>query len=57
MAKNAPYGDNHKHGTVKNRLQVYNPHNHRWTKIDTDTKLFINQKADKEPFKWVRKER
>lgn len=51
MAKNAPYRDNHRHGAVKNRIQVYNPHNQRWTKIDTDTKLFIDQKADKEPFK------
>jgi hypothetical protein len=55
MAKNTPYGDNHRHGAVKNRTQVYNPHNQRWTKIDTDTKLFIDQKADKEPFKGVRK--
>lgn len=23
MAKNAPYGDNHRHGAVKNRTQVY----------------------------------
>ena len=36
MAKNAPYGDNHRHGAVKDRTQVYNPHNQRWTKIDTD---------------------
>ena len=57
MAKNAPYGDNHRQGAVKNRSQVYNPHNQRWTKIDTDTKLFIDQKADKEPFKGVRKEK
>lgn len=57
MAKNAPYGDNHRHGTVKNRTQVYNPRNQRWTKIDTDTKLFINQKADKKPFKGMRKEK
>lgn len=47
MAKNAPYRDNHRHGAVKNRTQVYNPHNHRWTKIDKETNLFIDQKADK----------
>ena len=35
MAKNALYGDNHRRGAVKNRTQVYNPHNQRWTKIDT----------------------
>ena len=57
MAKNAPYGDNHRQGAVKNRTQVYNPHNQRWTKIDADTNLFIDQKADKEPFKGVRKEK
>ncbi|MEW6417691.1 MAG: hypothetical protein AB1480_06175 [Nitrospirota bacterium] len=57
MAKNAPYGDNHRHGAVKNRTQVYNPHNKRWTKIDKETNLFIDQKADKEPFKGVGKER
>jgi hypothetical protein len=57
MAKNAPYGDNHRHGAVKNRAQVYNPQNKRWTEIDTNTNLFIDQKADKEPFKGVRQER
>jgi hypothetical protein len=57
MAKNAPYGDGHRQGAVKDRLQVYNPHNHRWTKIDTETNLFIDQKADKKPFKGVRKEK
>jgi len=51
MAKNAPYGDNHRQGAVKNRPQVYNPHDQRWTKIDTDTKLFIDQKADKSRLK------
>lgn len=55
MAKNAPYGDNHRHGAIKNRTQVYNLHNNRWTKIDTNTGKFIDQKADKEPFKGVRK--
>ncbi len=53
MAKNAPYGDNHRHGAVKDRLQVYNPHNQRWTKIDTNTNLFIDQKTDKKSFKGV----
>ncbi len=57
MAKNAPYGDNHRHGAVKNRAQVYNSHNKRWTEIDTNTNLFIDQKADKEPFKGMRRER
>lgn len=57
MAKNPPYGDNHRQGAVKDRSQVHNPHNDRWVKRDTDTGRFINQKADNEPFKSVRKEK
>jgi hypothetical protein len=57
MAKNPPYGDGHRHGAVKNRSQTYNPHNDRFTKRDTETGRFIDQKADKEPFKGVRKEK
>jgi hypothetical protein len=57
MAKNAPFEDNHRHGAIKNRTQVYNPHNDRWTKIDANTGKFIDQKADKGPFKGVRKEK
>jgi len=30
MAKNPPYGDNHRHGQVTDRSQTYNPHNDRW---------------------------
>lgn len=57
MATNKPYGDNHRQGAVKDRSQVHNPHNDRWTKRDLDTGKFMNQKADKEPFKGVRKEK
>ena len=57
MVKNAPYGDNYRHGAVKNRTQVYNPHNQRWTKIDKETNLFVDQKANREPFKRVREEK
>jgi hypothetical protein len=57
MAKNRPYGDNRRQGAVRDRIQVFNPHNNRWTKIDTNTNLFIDQKSDKEPFKGVRKEK
>ena len=56
MAKNAPYGDNHRHGAVKDRLQVYNPKNDRWVRRNADTGKFIDQKANKEPFKGVEKE-
>jgi hypothetical protein len=57
MAKNPPYGDGHRHGPVKDRSQTYNPQNDRWTKRDTDTGRFIDQKADDEPFKGVRKKK
>ncbi len=56
MAKNPPPGDGHRHGAVRDRSQVYNPVNDRWTKRDTEPGRFIDQKADDEPFKGVRKE-
>jgi hypothetical protein len=56
MAKNKPYGDNKRKGEVKKRVQAYNPKNKRWVEINTDSHLFLNQKADKyRPFKGVRK--
>ena len=57
MAKNPPYGDGHRQGQVTERSQVHNPHNDRWIKRDSDTGKFIDQKADKEPFKGVRREK
>lgn len=57
MAKNPPPGDGHRHGQVTDRSQTYNPKNNRWTKRDTDTGRFIDQKADEDPFKGVRKEK
>lgn len=39
MAKNPPFGDNHRHGQVKDRSQVYNPQNDRWTKQDLEEVL------------------
>ena len=56
MAKNKPYGDNRRIGAVKNRTQVYNPHNGRWTKRD-EFGRFMDQKADAIPFKGVVKEK
>jgi len=44
MAKNPPYGDNHRHGQVTDRSQTYNPQNDRWVKRDTTTGRFIDQK-------------
>lgn len=57
MAKNPPIGDGHRHGAVKQRSQVHNPKNDRWTKRDTNTGRFMDQKADDKPFKGVRKEK
>ncbi len=57
MATNPPKGDNHRNGAVRDRSQSYNPHSERWTKRDSDTGRFMDQKADSRPFKGVRRER
>lgn len=57
MAKNDPIGDNARRGAVKDRSQVQNPINGNWTKRDTDTGRFMDQKQDGAPFKGVRKEK
>lgn len=53
MATNPPKGSG-RVGAVRNRDQVYNPHNDRWVKRDGDGK-FMDQKAGHDPFKGVRK--
>ena len=57
MATNPPTGDGQRKGAVRDRSQTYNPQNDRWTKRDTDSGKFIDQKADNKPFKGVRKEK
>lgn len=57
MATNPPAGDGHRNGAVRGRSQTYNPKNDRWTKRDTKTGRFMDQKADDKPFKGVRKEK
>jgi len=57
MARNPPIGDGHQRGAVTQRSQVLDPRNDRWTKRDTETGLFLDQKANQKPFKGVRKER
>ena len=42
-------------GSIKKRDQVYDPKNKRWVKRSTGTGKFMDQKADKKPFKGVRK--
>ena len=53
MAKNPPKGAGRR-GAVKARDQVYNPSNDRWTKRGPD-KRFMDQKADPDPYKGVRR--
>ncbi len=57
MAKNDPVGDNARRGAVKDRSQVQNPQNGNWTKRDTDTGRFMDQKQDGTPFIGVRREK
>jgi len=57
MAKNAPVGDGHRQGAVRDRSQTHNPQNDRWTKRDTDTGRFMDQKIDGKPFKGIRREK
>ncbi|PJA24440.1 MAG: hypothetical protein COX57_08205 [Alphaproteobacteria bacterium CG_4_10_14_0_2_um_filter_63_37] len=57
MATNPPKGDGHRNGAVRDRSQVYNPQNDRWTKRNTETGRFMDQKSDGTPFKGVRKEK
>jgi hypothetical protein len=57
MAKNKPYGDNHRKGAVRKRSQVYNPKIRKFVKRDKDTGQFMDIKQDGKPFKGVRKEK
>ncbi len=56
MAKNPPTGDNARRGAIRDRSQTYNPVTENWTKRDTDSGRFMDQKKDGTPFKGVRKE-
>ena len=57
MAKNKSIGDNARVGAVRQRSQVFNPLNQTWTKRNSETGRFMDQKADADPFKGVRKEK
>jgi len=50
MAKNPPTGDGRRIGAVRRRSQTFNPKDGRWTKRDTGTGQFIDQKADDKPY-------
>lgn len=56
MATNPPKGDGHRKGAVRDRSQTLNPVTERWTKRDAETGRFMDQKADGNPFKGVRRE-
>lgn len=57
MAKNGMPNDNHRIGAVKDRSQVLNDKTGHYVKRDTETGRFMDVKADKSPFKGVRKEK
>ena len=54
MATNT--GKGYRQGSVNDRTQVQNPVNGNWTKRDTDSGKFIEQKQGGEPFEGVAKE-
>jgi hypothetical protein len=56
MATNGAKGGG-RHGAVTGRSQVRNPKTGNWTKRDTQTGQFIDQKRDGQPFKGIRRER
>jgi len=56
MATNPPSGDGHRNGAVRDRSQTKTPAGH-YVKRDTDTGRFMDVKADKQPFKGVRREK
>lgn len=55
MAKNKEAGDDRRVGAVKKRSQIKNKLTGTWTKRDDKTGKFLDVKADKKPFKGVRK--
>ena len=57
FATNPPKGDGHRNGAVRDRSQVKNTQSGNWTKRDTNTGRFMDQKQDGKPFKGVRKEK
>jgi hypothetical protein len=57
MATVGKKGDGHREGAVRKREQVLNPKSGRYTKVDTKTGKFIDQKDDKKPFKGVTKKK
>jgi hypothetical protein len=59
MATNKPTRDGHRNGEVRDRSQIKTKimGEEHFTKRDTETGQFIDQKADGDKFKGVRKEK
>jgi hypothetical protein len=59
MASNEPTGDGHRIGAVKKRSQLKTKvmGEERYTKRSKESGRFMDQKADSEKFKGVRKEK
>lgn len=57
MATNPPKGDGRRNGAVRSRSQTYNLRTGHWVKRDSETGRFMDQKANSQPFKGVRKEK
>jgi hypothetical protein len=57
MAKNKETGDDQRVGAVKKRSQVKSPVSGNWTKRDTSSGKFLDQKEDGTKFKGVRAEK
>ncbi len=55
MAKNT--GNNHRHGAIKERTQVFNPQTKQYVKRDSKTGLFMDVKENGEKFKGVTTEK
>ena len=56
MAKNAPAGDGHRIGAVRDRSQFKTPSGD-WAKRNATTGRIMDVKSDGKPFKGVRREK
>ena len=56
MATNGAKGGG-RHGSVRDRSQVFNPKTEQYVKRDSDTGRFMDVKQDGTPFKGVTKEK
>ena len=57
MATNAPSGDGHRIGAVRQRAQFQNPVTLLWAKRDAVTGRILANKQDAKPYKGVTREK